>query len=315
MSDDLSIPSPTYRVPRHSRGMDPATRRLALIAGGLGGCIAGDHRRLVGDGPPQQRRPGDPGRQPPDPGQAREPGRHADRRLERRDLSGGGDTERRQAGARRRKRPAPQATARPAAAVAACGRRHPRPRRSRHAGAGRGRSRWHDKPPRRARRTSGPSRRHRTTPRLPRKGALVQLAAVTSEEAARGEWQRLEKRMPDLFGHRQPAFSKIERERPHALARAHRRVQRCRAGHRILRAGARQGGGAAAIASRGPTLHRQGRHRRHRRARRCRRTRRRCSAAHPPAGVILFARNIEDAGPAARADRRAAPSPAAAARC
>ncbi len=39
MSDDLSIPSPTYRVPRHSRGMDPATRRLALIAGGLGGAL------------------------------------------------------------------------------------------------------------------------------------------------------------------------------------------------------------------------------------------------------------------------------------
>ena len=38
MSDDLSIPSPTYRVPRR-HGMDPATRRLALIAGGLGGTL------------------------------------------------------------------------------------------------------------------------------------------------------------------------------------------------------------------------------------------------------------------------------------
>jgi cell division septation protein DedD len=45
----------------------------------------------------------------------------------------------------------------------------------------------------------------------PPKAALVQLAAVTSEESARSEWQRLEKRMPDLFGHRQPAFSKTER--------------------------------------------------------------------------------------------------------
>src|ERR1700722_6212801 len=39
MSDDLSIPRPTYRIPRHSHRMDPATRRLALIAGGLGGAL------------------------------------------------------------------------------------------------------------------------------------------------------------------------------------------------------------------------------------------------------------------------------------
>ena len=39
MSDDLSIPSPTYRIPRHRRGMEPATRRRALIAGGLGATL------------------------------------------------------------------------------------------------------------------------------------------------------------------------------------------------------------------------------------------------------------------------------------
>lgn len=38
MSDDISIPAPTYRVPRH-RGMDPGTRRLALIAAGIGGAL------------------------------------------------------------------------------------------------------------------------------------------------------------------------------------------------------------------------------------------------------------------------------------
>jgi SPOR domain len=44
------------------------------------------------------------------------------------------------------------------------------------------------------------------------KGALVQLAAVSSEAAAKVEWQRLQKRMPDLLDHRQPAISKIDRE-------------------------------------------------------------------------------------------------------
>jgi hypothetical protein len=43
------------------------------------------------------------------------------------------------------------------------------------------------------------------------KAPMVQLAAVGSEDAAHSEWQRLEKHWPDLFGHRQPAFSKTER--------------------------------------------------------------------------------------------------------
>jgi hypothetical protein len=42
--------------------------------------------------------------------------------------------------------------------------------------------------------------------------AQVQLAAVTSEEAAKTEWSRLEHRMPDLLGGRKPAVSKIERD-------------------------------------------------------------------------------------------------------
>jgi hypothetical protein len=45
-----------------------------------------------------------------------------------------------------------------------------------------------------------------TTPAA--KGTLVQLAAVSSEDAAKSEWRRLEKRMPDLLGDRQPAISK-----------------------------------------------------------------------------------------------------------
>jgi hypothetical protein len=40
----------------------------------------------------------------------------------------------------------------------------------------------------------------------------VQLAAVTSEDSARNEWQLLSKRMPDLLNGRQPVFSHTERE-------------------------------------------------------------------------------------------------------
>jgi hypothetical protein len=42
--------------------------------------------------------------------------------------------------------------------------------------------------------------------------AMVQLAAVTSEEAARSEWHILSKRMPDLLNGRQPVFSRTDRD-------------------------------------------------------------------------------------------------------
>ena len=44
------------------------------------------------------------------------------------------------------------------------------------------------------------------------KKALVQLAAVGTEEAAKSEWDRLEKRMPELLSGRKPAVSRIERD-------------------------------------------------------------------------------------------------------
>lgn len=42
--------------------------------------------------------------------------------------------------------------------------------------------------------------------------AVVQLAALTSEEAARNEWQLLVKRMPDLLNGHQPNYTRTERD-------------------------------------------------------------------------------------------------------
>jgi hypothetical protein len=42
--------------------------------------------------------------------------------------------------------------------------------------------------------------------------AMVQLAALASEEAARKEWELMEKRMPDLLSGRKPVFSRTERD-------------------------------------------------------------------------------------------------------
>jgi SPOR domain len=44
------------------------------------------------------------------------------------------------------------------------------------------------------------------------RSATVQLAALTSEQAARTEWQALVKRIPDLLASRQPSFSHVEHD-------------------------------------------------------------------------------------------------------
>jgi len=45
----------------------------------------------------------------------------------------------------------------------------------------------------------------------PAAGLQVQLAALDSEQAARSEWQRLSKRMPELLGDRRPEVQHVER--------------------------------------------------------------------------------------------------------
>ena len=201
MSDDLSIPSPTYRVPRHSRGMDPATRRLALIAGSLGAVLLAvvggwtlmGHRSTIvpvleADSRPMRVKPENPGGMQV---------AGADEDI----LSGGN-----QAGdgklAAAPEAPAPQALRSPPPAppvVAA-----PAPAATAVPVVPSVTAK-----PAVAKPAAAPEKHPAATAA---NGALVQLAAVRSEDAAKSEWQRLSKRLPDLFGQRRPAFSKTEHD-------------------------------------------------------------------------------------------------------
>jgi hypothetical protein len=199
VSDDLSIPSPTYRIPRHRHGMDPATRRLVLIAGGLGGVLlavvggwslTGHHNAAV----PVVQADGRPIRvKPENPGGMQVAGAEQDI------LSGGsqgGDGKL----APPPEAPAPQAlrdppvVAAPAPAPAAIPVPAALPAPAKPLAA---------KP-------ATAAEKHPAAP--PANGTLVQLAAVRSEDAAKSEWERLSKRLPDLLGQHRPAFSKTERD-------------------------------------------------------------------------------------------------------
>jgi cell division septation protein DedD len=44
------------------------------------------------------------------------------------------------------------------------------------------------------------------------KATAVQLAALSSEDAAKSEWQRMSRHMPDLLGGRTPTYMKVEHD-------------------------------------------------------------------------------------------------------
>jgi len=203
VSDDLSIPTPTYRIPRHRRGMDPGTRRLALIAGGLGATLLAvvggweliGHRSstvpvVQADGRPIKVKPDNPGG-------LQVAGADEDI-LSSRATSNEGKL------APAPEAPAPQALhspPAPAAAAASPPAAAPAPPPAATAPAA-------AKPPVAAKPAAAPEKHAATAAG----GAQVQLAAVSSEEAAKSEWQRLSKRLPDLLGQHRPAFSKTEHD-------------------------------------------------------------------------------------------------------
>ncbi len=207
MSDDLSIPSPTYRIPRHRRGMDPGTRRLALIAGGLGATLLTvvggweliGHRSTA---VPVVQADTRPIRVKPDnPGGMQVAGAEQDI------LSG--DTASKDGKlAPPPEVPDPQALRAPppappvpkaAPTIAATPAPAPAPVAAAPVAPVK---------PAPAKPTVA-AEKHPVTP--PANGAQVQLAAVRTEEAAKSEWERLSKRLPDLAAHR-PAFSKTEHD-------------------------------------------------------------------------------------------------------
>lgn len=206
MSDELSIPSPTYRIPRHRRGMDPLTKRLALISCGLGGAlivVVGGwsmlgHRSATL--PVVQADSGPIRVKPANPGGMQIAGANDDI------LSGSGN------GAVDKLAPGPevpdpQALRTPPPAPAAPAPVGAAPVTSAPASVATGK-------PIETKPIVAPDKRVAALiPAQPAgKDTFVQLAAVRTEDAAKSEWDRLAKRMPDLLGQRHPAFSKVDRD-------------------------------------------------------------------------------------------------------
>jgi SPOR domain len=236
VSDDLSIPNPGYRgnragrygtgQGRTSRGMDPDTRRLMMFAGGLGAVLimligastlishrSGEVPVITADPRPIRVKPDNPG------------GMKIDG-AENDVFSGGSDladsklappSENPDAKALRTAAAAPPpaaATPAPAAppvpavvtpppvpkpaVVASLPPAKPAPAKPQTAAV---QPAVVQAPA--VAEAHPPASGHQT---------VVQLAALTSEDAAHNEWQQLSKRMPDLLNGRQPVFTRAERD-------------------------------------------------------------------------------------------------------
>jgi hypothetical protein len=239
VSDDLSIPSPTYHLRRRGRGrMDPDTKRLLMIAGGLGAGLvvvflaSSLSSRHPGEIPVVQADSRPIKVKPENPGGLKVAG------IDNEIFSDGSDTDGSKLAPPAEtpdpaalRAPPPPKLARPpipptaSAAIAAPLAAEPPPAVERHAAAVvPAVAKSAVAPARPAPAAIQPPAEKRPSSAVPGteargntaqtggKGAVVQLAALSSEDSARTEWQLLLKRMPELLNGRQPAFSRVERD-------------------------------------------------------------------------------------------------------
>ena len=210
---DLEIPQPSYRDFRRS-GVDPATRRLALIAGGLGGAlillvggwmVLGQHHAgvplIMADARPIRVKPANPGGM-------QVVGANED--VMASSAAGDGDAvapapeapqvqalqAEIQAAKQAETAPPPAAAPAPAAPPAAAAATiPPAPAPSPALAAA---------PP------AMPVPHAAPKPDGKSGGMQVQLGALASEQAAKTEWERLSRRVPGLLNGRQPTIARAE---------------------------------------------------------------------------------------------------------
>lgn len=218
MSDDVTIPAPTYRVPRRTRGLDPGTKRLAVIAGVLGGVLVAvvgiwsmiGHRSGV---VPVVQADTSPIRVKPDnPGGMQVAGANEDILSGDTGIDGGKlapPPEAPAPQALRASRPPPAAAPAPVptAQVAVPKPANPPARPAVVA--------MNEKPA--IGKPAVPVEKRAVVPiaasaPAAAKGVFVQLAALSSEAAAKEEWRRLQKGMPQLFIRHRPDVSKTEHD-------------------------------------------------------------------------------------------------------
>jgi hypothetical protein len=213
--DDLEIPPPGYRVARRAGGLDPATKRLATIAAGIGGALVvlvGIWSMVGGNStgvPVVQAPPGPMRVKPANPGGMKVAGANEQ-------ILGGGSARGQPALAPPPETPDLQAlqnapAASPAKVAATEDAAAPPPVASAPAPAiaANGLPLPPPAPP--------PLELAAASTVAPPPAAIgtgtateVQLAAMSSENGAKREWQKLQADLPNLLGGRQPLISKVE---------------------------------------------------------------------------------------------------------
>ncbi len=227
MSDEFSIPSnPAYHAQaRRDEGMDPGTRRLAMIAGGIvvglgvlyGGVSYFGSRTSA---PPVVQADPKPYRErPKDPGGMQVAGAGTDLFTPDRDPTASklaAPPEMPDAKALRAQMTAPPAAAvtapAPAPAIVAPAVVAPVAPKAAVAAAKPSVTPAVAKPPAAATTATAAPGAKPSAGAATGKAPSIQLAALGTEAAAHAEWQILQKRMPDLLNGRQPVFSKTERD-------------------------------------------------------------------------------------------------------